>query len=160
IGENNYAAIETAYNSLAAPQEKGETPTALAIQQATDVLLADESPGARFILLVTDGDPDFCNDPPAQCGADALIASLQAAAGQGVRTLVFGIENAGIQIQDWFDFDAQAGMGQMPNWTDGLTVSEDTGKLQSECTSQVDWTTFREANGNTPDASQCGANQP
>lgn len=160
IGENNYDAIATAYNALAAPSEKGETPTALAVQQATDILLADESPGERFILLVTDGDPDFCNDPAPQCGADALVASLQTAAGQGVRTLVFGIENAGIQNPAWFDYYAQAGMGQLPSWADGLNVSAYSGKLQSECSGQAPWISFREENGNAADPAMCGGNQP
>src|SRR5690606_35027267 len=97
IDANNYTAIEAAYSTLAAPMGKGETPTALAISQASELLLVDESPGDKFILLVTDGDPDFCDDPDPRCGADALIASLQVAASKGVQTLVFGIENAGIK---------------------------------------------------------------
>jgi hypothetical protein len=148
IAENNYAAIETAYSALAAPAGKGETPTAQSVQQAKDILLADDSPGDRFILLVTDGDPDFCNDPPAQCGADALIASLQNAASEGVRTLVFGIDNPGIQNPAWFDFYAQAGAGEMPNWADGLQVDQYTGLLQSQCTSQPEWATYKTTNGN------------
>lgn len=160
IAQDNYTAIEAAYNGLGHPGTKSETPTAQAITQATSLLLADESPGDRFILLVTDGDPDFCNDPAPQCGADALIASLQHAAAQGVRTLVFGIDNPQIQNPDWFDFYAQAGMGELPLWDEGLDVGEYTGTLQSQCTNQEQWSVYREANGNLPDPTMCGANQP
>jgi hypothetical protein len=151
---NNHAAIATHYNGLSttAPAGKLETPTALAIQQATDLLLADtEAPGDRFILLVTgDADPDFCDDPPPQCGADATIASIQIAHSKGVRTLVFAIEHAGLQYPEWFHYYAQAGLGQQPNWADGLNVGEYSGKLNSECNNddRPYWREMRTANGN------------
>lgn len=157
---NNYAAIEGAYNALSAPSQKGETPTAKAIEQAAALLLADTAPGDRYILLVTDGDPDFCDDPPAECGADALVASLQLAAAQGVRTLVFGLENAGIRYPERFDYYAQAGMGQQPNWSDGtqaVTAGQYSGTLEGACksTGGGEWARYRTANGNNPPATGC-----
>lgn len=138
LSENNYEAIASYYNGLAAPQYKGETPTAYAINEAKEILLADPSPGDRFILLVTDGDPDFCDDVNKLCGADALIATLQMAAAEGVRTLVFGIDNPDI-TPEWFDYYAQAGWGEEPNWPDGLEVGEHNGKLNDQCQGQAPW---------------------
>lgn len=138
LSENNYEAIASYYNGLAAPQYKGETPTADAINEAKEILLADPSPGDRFILLVTDGDPDFCDDVNKLCGADALIATLQMAAAEGVRTLVFGIDNPDI-TPEWFDYYAQAGWGEEPNWPDGLEVGEHNGKLNDQCNGQAPW---------------------
>lgn len=152
---DNYGVIESAYNALAAPTEKGETPTAKAIEQATELLLADDSPGDRYILLVTDGDPDFCDDPPKECGADALVASLQLAAAQGIRTLVFGIDNPDISDPALFDYYAQAGMGQLPSWEKGVeaeTEGQYSGVLESACksTGGGEWARYRTANGNDP----------
>src|SRR5690554_111359 len=149
---HNYDAIAAAYTGLGSvpPQGKLETPTAFAIQQATDLLLADaEAPGERFILLVTgDADPDFCNDPPPQCGADATIASLQIAHSKGVNTLVFAIEHDGLQQPDWFHYYAQAGLGHEPNWSDELDVGMCNGKLDSEYQSHEYWVAMKTANGN------------
>lgn len=134
IAENNYASIEAFYNGLGAPT-KGETPTAAAIKSVRETLLADDSPGDRFILLVSDGNPDFCDDGGVSCGADALIAELQKTANLGVQTLVFGIENAYVTNQ-LFDYFAQAGWGEKPNWADGLDVGTHSGKIYSECNGQ------------------------
>src|SRR5690606_12669546 len=141
-------AIEAAYNTLAAPMGKGETPTALAISQASELLLVDESPGDKFILLVTDGDPDFCDDPDPRCGADALIASLQVAASKGVQTLVFGIENAGIKDPLVFDYYAQAGVGQLPAMADGVNPNSGLGNCSGGA-GEGAWSVFRTANGGT-----------
>lgn len=173
---DNYAAIRAAYDALGNPMDdlgdKGETPTAVAIEQARELLLADaakleaaeEPPSEKYILLVSDGDADFCNDPAAQCAADAVVAALQLAATEGVRTLVFGIESDQLEHPEWFDFFAQAGAGEKPAWTDALTISTYTGKLESECSSMPEWADYREANGNAPDPTQCntpeGQNQP
>lgn len=154
VALSNYAAIESAYSALARPSDKSDTPTAQAITQVTDLLLADESPGDRFILLITDGNPDFCGDPEAKCGADALIASLQLSAARGVKTLVFGIENKDITV-DWFDYYAQAGWGELPSWPDGLDVGRYTGHLESRCKQYADWSALRTQTGNDPDPEIC-----
>jgi len=166
---DNYTAIEAAYGALGDPALEpgglnGETPTAVAIEQGAAVLLADDAPGDRYILLVSDGDPDFCNNPGPTCGADGLVASLQAAAAAGVRTLVFGIDNPDIADPAIFDFYAQAGMGEQPNWAGGLEIGPYTGKFQSECSQYPDWVHFRTLTGNDPDPETCntpdGQNQP
>lgn len=146
IAENNYTAIETAYNSLGLVNG-GQTPTPLAILQAKDVLLADPSPGDRFILLVSDGAPDFCDDPDPKCGYDALIAAMQVAYSEGVRTLVFGIENTGV-TQATFDYFAQAGMGELPNMPEGVNPNSGMNNC-SGGTGAGAWSNFRTLNGGT-----------
>jgi len=153
---DNYATIAAAYDALGDPAMEGngpgETPTPMAIEQATDLLLADDSPGDRYILLVTDGNPDFCNNPDARCGADALIASLQLSAAQGVRTLVFGIDNPNLEPA-WFDYYAQAGVGEMPDWPDGVqgeTEGQYSGDLEGACKQSDEWSRYRTLNGNDP----------
>lgn len=150
---NNYQAIADYYTGLGdqKPTGKLETPTSVAIAEASAELLADtEAPGSRFILLVTgDDDPDFCGDQAEQCGADATVAAIQTARAQGVGTLVFAINNANVQNPDWFHYYAQAGAGQQPNWPQALTVTMYNGNMWDACNGIVNWTEARTANGVT-----------
>lgn len=149
IAANNFTSIESAWNTLGAPP-KGETPTSQAIQQATERLLADPSPGGRFILLVSDGAPDLCNDIYNLCGVDATVASLQLAASQGVQTLVFGIETSSVD-QDQFDVFAQAGIGEYPiapsfQGQDIGVYGADNGTVANQCTSASIWPDLKASN--------------
>jgi hypothetical protein len=99
---NNYAAIAGVYNALGQPAFKAETPAqeslevvAQSLTQAA-ALQADAGagaaqPGGKYILFVTDGETDFCDDPNLVCPADAVIAELQKLQGQGITTLILGI---------------------------------------------------------------------
>ena len=60
---------------------------------------ADPSPGEKVMLLVTDGDPDFCNDPDRLCAMDAVVGAVQAAFADGVSTAVFGLQRAELSEQ-------------------------------------------------------------
>ncbi len=134
ISENNAQAIADYYNGLPQPN-KSETPTPAAIAAVRDTLLADDSPGDRFILLVTDGEPDFCNDGNQKCPQDALIGELQESYRQGIRTLVFGLGTVAA-----LDYYANAGAGQPVNWSDGLVLNPDQGSLlKQECASVPEW---------------------
>lgn len=169
IDTGNYQLIADAYNALAAPpvsmdpSVKQETPTPYAIQQALDVLLADDSPGDRYILLVSDGAPDFCNDTTANCAIDGTVAALQSAFAQGVRTLVFAIDSEKITQPELFDYFAQAGVGEQPAWETGLDVVAYSGVVDSQCKSSEvveDWNALRTANGNAPDPTTCSPLPP
>ncbi|HKO94341.1 MAG TPA: vWA domain-containing protein, partial [Polyangiaceae bacterium] len=109
--KNNYTSVESALNAVDEPDYKGETPTAITLQQALPVLLADPSPGDKVMLLVTDGDPDFCNDPDRICAMDAVIGAVQEAFRQGVSTTVFGLKRPELSEQHLRDV-ANAGVGQ------------------------------------------------
>ena len=65
---NNAATIKTLYDSLPFPPNstqsgaKFEAPTSESLGVVANALLADTNPGARYILFVTDGQPDYCDD--------------------------------------------------------------------------------------------------
>lgn len=127
--KNNLPAIESALTTIDRPAYKGETPTAVTIQQALPVLLADPSPGEKVMLLVTDGDPDFCNDPDRICAMDAVIGAVQAAFNQGVLTTVFGLKRAELSEQHLRDV-ANAGAGLPVALPPGVNTEAD---LRNRC---------------------------
>jgi len=169
IAENNFDVIKAAYDGqkdIMVPndfQTKGETPTPAALLEVTNLLLADPSPGERFIFLVSDGEPDFCEDNLGDCAVDATIAALQYAYSQGIKSFVFGIENDNIKNPAFFDYFAQGGAGEQPSWSEGLDVLEYSSPMQSKCDKRPEaqtWADLREINGHAPPAESCGTNQP
>jgi hypothetical protein len=127
--KNNLSSIEASLNAIDRPTYKGETPTAATIQQALPVLLADPSPGEKVMLLVTDGDPDFCNDPDRICAMDAVIGAVQSAFAQRVSTTVFGLRRAELSEQHLRDV-ANAGAGQPVALPPGVNTEEE---LRNRC---------------------------
>jgi uncharacterized protein YegL len=100
IAKDNYAAIERAYNDIQAPMFKGETPTSLALTEIVEQQLTEtaDQPDAfqrgerpKYIVLVTDGEPDFCDDPNVTCSRDHVVAAVQDAFAKGIGTFVFSI---------------------------------------------------------------------
>ncbi|MES1205141.1 MAG: vWA domain-containing protein [Pseudomonadota bacterium] len=96
---DNYGAISTLYNSLPFQPntnesgKKFETPASQSLQMIGAELLADTTPGGKYILYVTDGEPDYCGDGNALCPPDGVVGSLQKLKGQGITTIVFGIKS-------------------------------------------------------------------
>ena len=94
---NNYQAISTSYNGLPWPtsQDKWETPTSQSLAMVGAELMADPmaTAGNRYIILVTDGSPDYCDDPIPACSVDALVGKLQAFNASGITTIVFGLQS-------------------------------------------------------------------
>ncbi len=129
FGLDNYPAVEAAINAVDEPAYKGETPTAATIQQALPLLMADPGPGEKVMLLVTDGDPDFCNDPDRVCSMDAVIGAVQAAYEMGVSTTVFGLRRAELSEQHLRDV-ANAGTGQPVALPPGINTEQD---LRNRC---------------------------
>ncbi len=162
IARDNFAAIKAAYDGLAHPGTKTETPTPLAIRQVSDILVKDMEvdAGEKYILLVSDGQPDFCDDPDPACSTDATVASLQQAHKAGVTTLVFGLENDSVDPL-LFNYYAQAGQGQMPSFDKGLNVAAYNGTIESQCKNVNPlWSELRELNGNAPDPATCATLPP
>ena len=94
IGLGNGAAIGSAYAAAGVVPTnyyKWDTPTAESVQAVTAELTAFGEPGPKYILLVTDGNPDRCGEPDPQCGQDDAIAAVQAAYAAGITTFVVGI---------------------------------------------------------------------
>jgi hypothetical protein len=115
IGLNNYNNIAAFYGTLDKPAvlPKPETPTTLALKQAQSLLIADNAPGEKYILFVTDGEPDFCDDVNHICAVDSVVHELQVLKQAGITTFVFGLKSAlsDISVPSLQAF-ANAGAGQ------------------------------------------------
>lgn len=121
IGTNNYETIKDEYDAVSSDlvdpsvppvndsnPSKGETPTGAALRAATDILSNFSAVGPKYILLVTDGEPDTCQAPDPQCGQDESIAAAQAAYAQGIGIYTIGVGEIGLShLQDL----ANAGSG-------------------------------------------------
>jgi hypothetical protein len=91
LAKQNYDAIKRAYDAVTMPNFKGETPTSLAIAEVASILQKEPADTPKFILLVTDGEPDFCDDPNVTCSRDAVVAAVQAAYAKQIGTFIFSI---------------------------------------------------------------------
>lgn len=126
ISLNNYAPIWNAYNAVSYDpimdgdgsnlNYKGETPTGEAISVIVPVLNQFPEPGPKYLLLVTDGQPDTCGVMDPQCGQDASVAAVQYARTLGIGTFVVGIEMT--------EFDATRHLTQLANAGTGLPVEQ------------------------------------
>jgi von Willebrand factor type A domain len=110
---NSYASLKTAYDAASIkPGAKLETPTGMVInEKVIPDLLAFKEPGKKYILFVTDGEPDRCDDGNPVCARDDVVGAVQSAFAQSIGTFVFGLQaNAalGQHLQDV----ANAGAGQ------------------------------------------------
>jgi hypothetical protein len=94
IALDNYDAIDLAYQ---AAKPDTDTPTGAAVRATTTDLLAFVEPGAKYILLVTDGQPDTCDDPnpgdtAAQDKANQFtVQAAQDATQQGIGLFIVGV---------------------------------------------------------------------
>lgn len=102
---NNYGEISSQYMSLGQatllnPNNR-ETPTLPALDAAARTLWNDTGTGGKYILYVTDGEPDYCDDGPPVCPTDSVTAKIQQlalgldneqASNTPIQTFVFGIE--------------------------------------------------------------------
>jgi hypothetical protein len=94
---DNYAAINELYTDLGTQWtgngQKWETPTGHAIGRVVTELAALETdpPGPKYILLVTDGNPNTCQVQDPQCGQDFSVRAVQDAYAAGVGTIPLGL---------------------------------------------------------------------
>jgi hypothetical protein len=97
---NNAMAISTLYNSLPFQPEttetgkKFETPARQSLDLIGGELGADTTPGDKYILFITDGQPDYCDDSNTLCAPDSVIGGLQALKVKGITTIVMGLKSA------------------------------------------------------------------
>jgi len=136
---DNYDAIATSYNSQPWPltmnptinnqKDKWETPTAASLALVGAELIADPmaSAGDRYIILVTDGAPDYCDDDDPLCAPDSVVGKLQSLkATGGVTTIVFGLQSKVNDLPSTtLQAFANAGAGEptMPPITTNQTVN-------------------------------------
>jgi len=141
IALNNYSAIQVAYDGwgpLMPFGAKANGPAVEAIPMVRQALQDDPGIGPKYMMIVTDGQTDFCNDGNALCPADAVTYMIQDmyAATPSVGTLVIGLPTSVSNISSAAlqDF-ANAGAGQpvaIPSGA-GATTSTD---VYNQCTGQ------------------------
>ncbi|WP_437971034.1 vWA domain-containing protein [Sorangium sp. So ce260] len=112
IALDSHAAIAAAYEEASMrPGQKLETPTGMTFNETViPDLVAFGEPGPKYILFVTDGEPDRCDDGPSVCARDDVVGAVQSAYAQGIGTFVFGLGDGDFaeHLQDV----ANAGAGQ------------------------------------------------
>jgi hypothetical protein len=96
IALDNSAAIDTIYKGVGDAfvlNTKYETPTGHAVNRLTTTLSGydPDPPGPKYLVLVTDGNPNTCATLDPQCGQDIAIKAVQDARAAGIRTLVLGM---------------------------------------------------------------------
>jgi hypothetical protein len=95
---NNADAIAAVYNMLPFQPntnesgKKFETPANQALATIGEKLIADAYPGDKYILFVTDGQPDYCDDANSLCAPDSVVYYLQTLKAKNVRTIVMGLK--------------------------------------------------------------------
>lgn len=110
VALGNAETIRSAYLG-AEPLPAGETPTGESIQAAADALATIAGSAPKYILLVTDGDPDTCAQPNPQNGLDEAVAAALGAAARGIRVYTVGLDGiAELSLQAM----ANAGQGKDP----------------------------------------------
>jgi len=108
---NNYSAINAVYMPMGAVSYKAETPVGLALGKAEAALDASPADGDKYILFVTDGEPDFCDDGDSNCPLDDVVYHLQGLSAKGIHTIIFGLQNGNVPKETLQAF-ANAGSGQ------------------------------------------------
>ncbi|HTV17651.1 MAG TPA: vWA domain-containing protein [Polyangiaceae bacterium] len=78
-----YASVE--------PFPQGDTPTADAIDVAVSALASSGAGPARYVLLLTDGNPDTCAEPDPQNGLDDAVDAVIRAREQGIIVKTVGV---------------------------------------------------------------------
>jgi hypothetical protein len=146
----NYTDIKTKYDLLdtmwpnpsdaSATGKKYESPAMYSIRAATKALMADTTPGAKYIIFITDGQEDFCDDALEICASDSTVGALQAAYTADVKTIVFGLQTMRFNLPAGvLQAFANAGMGEMT--VPGLASGLDTTAIFDQCQGVMPWKT-------------------
>ena len=141
---NNSTAIATKYNSLAFQPNttqvgmKFETPARQSLDLIGADLIADTSPGEKYILFVTDGQPDYCDDSNSLCAPDSVIAGLQDLKTKGITTIVIGLQSAVNDLAPGI-LQAFANAGAGESTVAPLKTGTDTFAFYDQCNSIAGW---------------------
>ena len=107
---DNYDNIETVFVNSGGPQ--GDTPTGESLAVVADGLSMDPAPGAKYVVLATDGEPDTCVQPDPEEGQPDSVMAAEEAYAKGVSTFIISV---GEDISEGHLQDmANAGAGVQP----------------------------------------------
>jgi hypothetical protein len=149
---NNATTIMTKYDSLPPPPNstasgtKFESPSPAATQVVGQALGAITNPGEKYILLVTTGHADYCDDGPTLCGPDSVVWRIQANKAAGITTLVLGLELP-IFDQPPGILQAYANAGAGEATAPALTAGTDTFAFYDQCSGTTGWRADLTASG-------------
>ncbi len=73
------------------PLTNGDTPTGEALEAALAFLEADGAAGPRYLILITDGEPDSCAVPDPQEGQPQALSAAERVFEAGVEMFVVGV---------------------------------------------------------------------
>jgi hypothetical protein len=114
---DNHDAIDAVYQMVGATWDpvskpKWETPTDYAINYAANILTnyMPTPPGKKYILLVTDGNPNTCQVIDPQCGQDLAIKATQDAFAAGIGLFVMGVGDIVVQPDNGCPTSARCGL--------------------------------------------------
>jgi hypothetical protein len=151
---NNASAIKAKYDSLAWPVEadsstsgkKFESPAMYAISAAAKALAADPSQGDKYIIFLTDGQEDYCDDSLEICASDSTVGALQAAYAAKVKTIVFGLQTTQFNLPGAvLDAFANAGAGEPT--VASVQAGLDATAIFDQCQGVMPWKTDLTASG-------------
>jgi hypothetical protein len=150
----NAAAIKQVYDNLVWPLEadsstsgkKFESPAMYSIRAAAKALMADTTPGAKYIIFITDGQEDFCDDSLEICASDSTVGALQAAYAADIKTIVLGLQTTQFNLPAGV-LDAFANAGAGETTVPGLAAGLDTTAIFDQCQGVMPWKTDLTASG-------------
>jgi hypothetical protein len=152
---NNAGPIAALYDGLAFPPNstqvgiKFESPISESLGNVTKALMADTDPGSKYIIFITDGQPDYCDDSNGLCAPDSVVWQLQKAYTSGISTIVFGIQTSLFDLAPGvLQAFANAGAGEptIAPVRSGGTASD----FYDQCDGIAGWATDLAASGQTP----------
>ncbi len=155
---NNYTKIQTKYDALEfqpetnQPGKKFESPASFVLQQVGMELAADTFPGDKYVLFLTDGQPDYCDDSNVLCAPDSVIMALQNLKKQNITTIVMGlqVDAEAIPIAPGvLQAYANAGAGEDTLAPVDASKGQDATALYDQCAGVAGWAADLVASGKT-----------
>jgi hypothetical protein len=152
IAINNYGAIAATYGALGEPAFKAETPAVEVLPLVGAALQADPGTGQKYVLFITSGVTDFCNDGDPTCPADAVTKAVQdlRALTPSIATVVVGLPAAipSPMAPSVLQNLANAGAGQAVAVPAGGSVTTQQG-IYFSCSATGPWMSLYSAAGRT-----------
>jgi hypothetical protein len=152
----NAADIKTKYDSLSAmwpnpadamnTGKKLESPAMYALASTARALMADTTPGDKYMLFLTDGQEDYCDDALEICASDSTVGALQTAFAANIRTIVFGLQTTQFNLPPGV-LQAFANAGAGETTVPGLAAGLDTVAIFDQCQGVMPWRADLTASG-------------